>query len=120
MTTTAVDSATAATWNREAPDRWRRLHRRCYQETVARVGPGSVVLLARVWELQMRGVLHVHPVLAYATAREMAGARAYIARLAALAPQYGFGFMERKLKPKPSTGAAARAAMSTRSTGAQR
>ena len=42
---------------------WRRLHRRAYQETVRRHGPGSVLLLARVWELQARGVLHVHPVL---------------------------------------------------------
>jgi hypothetical protein len=55
----------------------------------------------------MRGVLHVHPVLAAGTAREMAGARAYVARLAELASQYGFGFVERKPKPQPSAGAAA-------------
>jgi hypothetical protein len=37
----------------------------------------------------------------------MAGARAYIRRLAELAPQYGFGFVERKLKPQAASGAAA-------------
>jgi hypothetical protein len=86
-----VDSAFSARWNREAPAAWRRLHRRAYQETVRRCGPGSVLLLARVWELQARGLLHVHPELGYETAAQMAGARAYLARLAELAPQYGLG-----------------------------
>jgi hypothetical protein len=35
-----------------------------------------------VWELQARGLLHVHPVLGYATLLQKAGARAYLARLA--------------------------------------
>lgn len=56
-----VHSSISGRWNREAPPGWRRLHRRAYQETVRRHGPGSVVLLARVWELQARGLLHVHP-----------------------------------------------------------
>lgn len=33
-------------------------------------------LVARVWEMQAHGVVHVHPVLAYGTAPQMAGARA--------------------------------------------
>jgi len=49
-----------------------------------------------VWELQARGVLHVHPVLGYESAAQMAGARAYLARLAVLAPRYGFGFVHSK------------------------
>jgi hypothetical protein len=102
-----VVGSLAREFNQSVPDRWRRLHRRTYQETVRLTGEGSVRLLARVWEIQMRGVLHVHPVLAYGTAREMAGARAYIRRLAELAPQYGFGFVERKLKPQAASGAAA-------------
>ncbi len=57
-------------------DRWRRLHRRAYQETVRQTGRGSVRRLARVWEIQTRGALHVHPVLGYGSALEMAGARA--------------------------------------------
>jgi hypothetical protein len=102
-----VEEAAAARWNREAPVQWRRLHRRAYQDTIKRMGCGSVLMAARVWELQARGVLHVHPVLAYGTARQMAGARAYLARLAELAPQYGFGFVERKIKPQPAMNAAA-------------
>lgn len=102
-----VDSAAAAAWNREAPEKWRRLHRRTYQETVARVGPGSVVLLARVWELQARGMLHAHPVLGYGTATQMAGARCYLSRLAELAPSYGFGFVEKRIKRMPAENAAA-------------
>ena len=57
--------------------------------------------------MQTRGVLHVHPVIAYGTARQMAGARFYLGRLAELAPRYGFGFVERKVKPQPAGNAAA-------------
>jgi hypothetical protein len=102
-----VDRVAARAWNDSAAERWRRLHRRAYQETVKRAGKGSVWLVARVWEMQARGVLHIHPVLAYGTARQMAGARLYVERLAELAPQYGFGFAERKVKPQPAQNAAA-------------
>jgi hypothetical protein len=102
-----VDASAAAPWNREAADKWRRIHRRAYQEAVAHAGPGSVVLVARVWELQSRGMLHVHPVLGYATAAQMAGARFYLRRLAELAPSYGFGFVERRVKAMPAKNAAA-------------
>jgi hypothetical protein len=97
-------------WNRSAPDRWRRLHRRAYQETVKEHGSRSVRLLARVWEIQSRGVLHVHPVLGYGTARQMAGARGYLDRLATLGSQYGFGFVHHKrekIKAQPAEAAAA-------------
>jgi hypothetical protein len=105
-----VQQLAADEWNRSAPDRWRRLHRRAYQETVKQHGPRSALLLARVWEIQSRGVLHVHPVVACGTARQMAGARAYLERLAALGPQYGFGFVHHKqgmVKPQAAEGAAA-------------
>ncbi|MEA2218546.1 MAG: hypothetical protein QOJ35_1172 [Solirubrobacteraceae bacterium] len=104
-----VDGSVSGRWNRDAPAAWRRLHRRAYQETVRRCGPGSVLLLARVWELQARGLLHVHPVLGYDTAAQMAGARSYLARLAELAPKYGFGFVHSKrelVKAMPAKNAA--------------
>lgn len=88
-----VQAEAAEAWNRSAPDRWRRLHRRAYQETVKACGPGSIHLVARAWELQDRGVLHVHPVVPYGTAREKVGARHYLRLLAELSPQYGFGFV---------------------------
>jgi hypothetical protein len=102
-----VDPAKARQWNESAPGEWRRLHRRAYQDTVKRCGRGSVWLVARVWEMQTRGVLHVHPVLAYGTARQRTGARFYVARLAELASSCGFGFVERKVKPQPAVHAAA-------------
>jgi hypothetical protein len=100
----------ADNWNRTAPDRWRRLHRRAYEATVAECGRGSVRLLARVWELQARGVLHVHPVVPYGTARQMEAARFYLRSLSELAPQYGFGWVDSrpgKVKPKAPREAAA-------------
>jgi hypothetical protein len=102
-----VDRVAARAWNDSAAERWRRLHRRASQDTVKKLGTGSVWLVARVWEMQARGVLHVHPVLAYGTARQMAGAHFYVERLAELAPHYGFGFAERKIKPQPAQNAAA-------------
>jgi len=102
-----VDGEAAREWNESAPDRWRRLHRRAYQDTVKRCGRDSVWMVARVWEMQTRGVLHAHPVLAHVTTRQRVGARCYVGRLAELAPQYGFGFVERKVKPQPSVNAAA-------------
>jgi hypothetical protein len=102
-----VDGIAAREWNESAPGRWRRLHRRAYQDTVKRCGRESVWMVARVWEMQTRGVLHVHPVLALVTARQRAGARRYVRRLAELAPQYGFGFVERNVKPQPAVNAAA-------------
>ena len=55
-------------------------------------------------------MLHVHPVLGYGSARQMAGARDYLERLSELAPQYGFGFVDHrpdKVKPQPALQAAA-------------
>ncbi len=54
------------------------------------------VLLARVWEKQRRGVLHVHPVLGYSTPAERAAADLYFRELARLASAHGFGYLERK------------------------
>lgn len=95
----------AASWNASAPERWRDLHRvvyvRCRREGLA------PWMLVRVWELQHRGVLHVHPVLAFTTAIEQRSARRYVQLLAELSPRYGFGFVERKIAPMPAGAAAA-------------
>lgn len=105
-----VDHRYGDPWNRTAPERWRRLHRRAYQDTLRKFGRGSVVMLARVWEQQSRGVLHVHPVVAHETPRQKAGARYYLRRLGELAPQYEFGFARddpKFAKPRPAQNAAA-------------
>ena len=100
-----VEPEAASAWNETASDRWRRLHRRVYQ-AVHRHGVRPV-LLARVFERQHRGVLHVHPVLGFRTAAERHAANLYTQYLFGLAPSYGFGFTERKVQPCPPKRAAA-------------
>lgn len=48
-------------------------------------------MLLRVFELQKRGVLHVHPVFAYETPGQRAAVDAYFETIAPLAVAYGFG-----------------------------
>lgn len=90
-----VQRVAASGFNASAPARWRELHSavmvRCRREGHK---PG---LLARVWEKQKRGVLHVHPVLAFTTPQEKAAARAYLHHMHQLTSAHGFGFSERKL-----------------------
>jgi hypothetical protein len=92
-------------WNRTAPARWRAMHgeayRRCKREGL------TPWLLTRVWELQKRGLLHVHPVLAYSTASERRAADRYLEHLDDLRHRWGFGYVERKrLVREPSAAAA--------------
>ena len=95
----------ASEWNRTASDRWRRLHRRAYQAT--RRHGVRPAMLVRAFERQRRGVLHVHPVLAFSTPAERHAAHLYARYLAELAPRYGFGFTERRPKPLSTKAAAA-------------
>jgi hypothetical protein len=100
-----VRSSIAVRWNESAADRWRRLHRRAYQQCIREdLKPW---LLVRVWEIQKRGLLHTHPVLAYSTPREKASADRYLEVLDALRHQYGFGYVERKHRVREPQAAAA-------------
>jgi len=100
-----VNAEVAREWNASAPKRWRDLHR---QATIRCNRAGlRPWLLARVWEEQRRGVLHVHPVFAFSTPKEKVGARTYMRHLAELAPRYGFGNVERKVRPMEAKAAAA-------------
>jgi hypothetical protein len=80
-------------WNRSAPGRWRALHRAASQ--IARRRAGKFSMLARTWEYQARGALHVHVVAGVDTAAEMSGANIYAQALTDLAPRYGFGYVDR-------------------------
>ena len=100
-----VEAAAACAWNKTAPARRRLMHgeayRRCRREGL------RPWLLTRVWEMQKRGVLHVHPVLAYSTAAERRAAERYLQLLGELRQEYGFGFVERKhLVREPKSAAA--------------
>lgn len=100
-----VRAIEASAWNATAPQRWRDLHRaayvRCRREGL------RPWLLARVWEMQHRGVLHVHPVLAFSTPGERRAAARYLEHLAELAPRFGFGFVERRHRVLEAQAAAA-------------
>lgn len=102
-----VDRAHAKAWNKTAPGRWREMHRVATQRVRRRHGAGALVLIARVWEFQSRGVLHVHPVLGLATPGNRRAAKAYLELLSELAPMYGFGHCQRKLESKPGQSVAA-------------
>jgi hypothetical protein len=100
-----VQQPVADAWNEDCANRWRRLHRRVYQDVKKRAP--ELYMLTRVFELQLRGVLHVHPVLAFGTPGQKAAAHFYLRRLVQLAPAYGFGFADRKLEPIVASAAAA-------------
>lgn len=95
----------AAPWNESAAKRWRDLHRQVYQR--CRREGLRPWLLVRVWEMQKRGVLHVHPVFAYSTLEEKRSADRYLEHLAALRASYGFGYVERKQRVREPRAAAA-------------
>jgi hypothetical protein len=95
----------SAEWNDDAARLWRDMHRAAYQACV-RVGLRPW-LLVRVWELQKRGLLHVHPVLAYSTLEEKRAADRYLQELDRLRGSYGFGYVERKQRVRQPRAAAA-------------
>lgn len=95
----------AAPWNETAAKRWRDLHRQVYQR--CRREGLKPRLLVRVWEMQKRGVLHVHPVLGCSTPAERQAAERYLEHLAELRTRYGFGYVERKHRVREPRAAAA-------------
>ena len=100
-----VDRLKARLWNETAAKCWSDLHRQVYIKVRRRgVRPR---LLARVFELQHRGVLHVHPVLGFDTPAERHAAHLYARYLFGLAPRYGFGHTERKLETRSAKRVAA-------------
>lgn len=101
-----VVAAAAATWNAHAPSWWSELHRQASQAAHRTSGRRPVVLV-RPWELQRRGILHVHPLLGYSTPAERAAADAYQRELAERAARHGFGYVDRKRQVREPRAAAA-------------
>ncbi len=64
-------------------------------------------MLGRVWEMQKRGALHVHVVLAYSTPKEMLAADAYVGWLSTLAPWHRMGYVDRHRSVSSARAAAA-------------
>lgn len=92
-----VEPHAAHEWNRTAARRWSELHRWAMQAT-ARAGH-DLRTLARVWQLQERGVLHVHLVEGVESPAEHAAARYYVACLRSRTREFGFGFIDARDKP---------------------
>jgi hypothetical protein len=89
-----VDREQAERWNREARENWRAMHRRASQAArryAKRIGCDSGVMVARMREFQMRGVLHMHVILPMSTVGERLVSRFYAEQLRDLAEAYGFG-----------------------------
>jgi hypothetical protein len=95
----------SAPWNDDAAKSWRDLNRAAYQ--ACRRAGVRPWLLVRVFELQKRGLLHAHPVLAYSTLEEKRGADRYLQELDRLRAHYGFGYVERKQRVREPHAAAA-------------
>jgi len=101
-----VAAAPAAAFNKLAPRWWRSLHHEASQATLRRVGRRPA-LLVRPWELQQRGILHVHPVVGSSTVSERQAADVYQQELSARAARHGFGFVDRKVQLRDPVAAAA-------------
>lgn len=101
-----VVAAPASAWNSRAPVFWRALHHEASQATLRRTG-ARPSLLVRPWELQQRGMLHVHPVVGCSTLQERRAADVYTEELSTRAARHGFGFVDRKVQLRDPVAAAA-------------
>lgn len=103
-----VVAEVADRWNQQAEASWSRLHQAAMARVRRRFGSGSV-LVAKAWEPQARGPLHLHAALVYSPGREMAMTDAYVAAVRELVPRHGFGFVDLS-KPKANAHALSAAA----------
>jgi len=100
-----VDSI-AGDFNWSASERYSKLHKAAAQATYREYG-AYPVRLAYSPELQSRGVIHWHVVLGFRGPGEARRARFYVRKLHELSGDYGYGFIDRKLRATPCGKAAA-------------
>ena len=103
-----VEARAAKPWNDLSRQLWRTLNRLAKQRAdraIRRLGSKKKGgLLMYEWELQGRGVWHLHVVLGMETAIERAWAIEYVRALRELGPRYLFGFVDAKplRSPQPA------------------
>jgi hypothetical protein len=103
-----VEAGAARRWNDLSHGWWSKLNRVAKlraDRALRRLGSKRKGgLLVYEWELQGRGLWHLHVVLGMQTAIERAWAIEYVRALRELAPRYGFGFVDAKplRKPEPA------------------
>jgi hypothetical protein len=90
-----VEGEAAKIWCESLPYRWSRL-RDAARRAVKRAGLEAPTL-AQVWELQVRGMPHVHIAIPYETDEQKEAARVYAEALDRLAPRWDFGFVDTRL-----------------------
>lgn len=95
-----------AAWNYLAPKKWRNLHRIASKRAKRAAGGQPWCVLAKVWQEQRRGALHVHLVVPMASDAERAASFAYVTALHENAAAYSFGFVDRKLELRSPSKAA--------------
>jgi hypothetical protein len=97
--------AAAELWNEQSREWWSELNRICKQHADRRVRQLGCKqkggLLLYQWELQGRGVWHVHFVVGLETAIERVWAYEYVQTMRRLAPSKGFGFVDAKPLKSP-------------------
>jgi hypothetical protein len=95
-----VVEAAADAWNERSRGWWRELNRRAKLRADRRIKQlgheHKGGLLMYEWELQPRGVWHVHLILGMETAVERAWAFEYVAALRELGARWCFGFVDAK------------------------
>ena len=95
-----VVAGAAAMWNNGSRRWWRELNRICKQRADRKIRAlGSEKrggLLMYEWELQKRGVWHLHLVLGMETAVERVWAIEYVRALCEVGPAKGFGWVDRR------------------------
>jgi hypothetical protein len=98
----------AALWNERSRGWWSELNRVCKQRAdraLRRLGHhGKGGLLLYQWELQKRGLWHLHFVLGLENSVERVWAYEYVTAMRELAPRYGFGFVDSKPLRRPERG----------------
>lgn len=107
-----VDPQAAANWNERSRGFWSELNRVCKQRADRRVKnlghdfKGG--LLVYEWELQGRGVWHLHFVVGMETDVERVWTFEYVKAMRLLGPKYLFGFVDAKplASPQPADKAA--------------
>lgn len=87
-----TDAVVAAEYNRSAARRMGELHRQV-SKRVKRATQLTAWVLLRVFELQLRGVVHCHLVLAFGTPEQRVATRSYIHHLAECSKHKMFGFV---------------------------
>jgi len=98
-----VVEAAANRWHRDHAQRWAALHRAAAARARRIAGPGPIIA-AKVWEVQERGVDHLHLVAPYQTPSERRRVDEYVRALKELGSRYWFGYVDMSVRARDRGG----------------